>query len=251
MVISFMSEYLEEEGQRLLEEDQRLKEDPEFKVPDSFVQAGKKAIKRTHRAGKPSHRWTRRLAIIAAIVAVLTVSAGALGLHYFWDRLEWDEEHFSFGYAQYSEEFQEADAPLFENWDEDKVYGSLQEALDDFGITEFTEPTWLPEGYEFDGVDIHCNAKEDFLWVIGWYNDGEKKLSLTIIYAPPGERHNTIYEIGGTYEEYNCGEYICLLFNNSNTNTTMWLTPNYECSVDGFITYDELTQIVDSIYNEE
>lgn len=87
MVISFMSKYMEEEGQRLLEEDQRLRDDPDIEVPDNFIRAGKRAIRRSRWAGKPLCQWTRRLVIIAAIVMALTVSASALGLHYFWDRL--------------------------------------------------------------------------------------------------------------------------------------------------------------------
>lgn len=196
----------------------------------------------------------RRLAVIAATIVImmtLTVSAGALGFHYFWDKLEWDEEHFSFGDAQYSDEPQVANMPLFENWDEDKVYGSLQEALDDFGITEVAEPTWLPEGYEFDDASAYCVPEGDTLWIYAGYSNGEKQMTIAMEYAPPGEHHNTQYQVtDDPYEEYTIGDYTFLQFSNLKTKKILWLTPNYECSISGHLTFDELKMIVDSIYLE-
>lgn len=198
-------------------------------------------------------RWLAIIAATIAIMMTLTVSVGALGLHYFWDKLEWDEEHFSFGDAQYAEEAQEADAPLFENWDEGKVYGSLQEALDDFGITEFAEPTWLPEGYEYYGeLYVYCDPEADILLMDARYDNEKYNVSVSITYSPPGERHNTWYQRSGdTYEEYICGDYTRLLFPNNATNDIVWITENYECCVSGWLTYDELIQIVDSIHLED
>lgn len=249
MVISFMSEYLEEEGQRLLEEDQRLKEDPEFKVPDSFVQAGKKAIKRTHRAGKPLHHWTRRLAIIAAVLVIVlsaTLVVGAIG---FTAEPKWNDEHFTFEGLQYPATGEKT-PPNYDNWYEGKEFDSLQEMLDDFGITEISEPK-LPKGYGISDVYVYVDEESDILYTSVDYKSEESRyfLSVQCDYIPEGVSPKYLYEKeSGDPEVFSDGERTYYLFSNIHINDIVWLTDNYICSISGDVSFDELIKMVESIY---
>lgn len=101
-------------------------------------------------------------------------------------------------------------------------------------------------------MNSYCDPECDILSFNARYYNEKYNISVTVRYAPFGEEHNTQYQrSGNTYEEYICGDYICLLFPYLKTQKIVWLTPNYECSISGWLTYDELEMIVDSIYLED
>lgn len=249
MVISFMSGHLEEEGQRLLEEDRRLKADPEFKVPDSFVQAGKKAIKRKHRAGKSSHCWTRRLAMIAAVlVSVLsaTLVVGAIG---FTAEPKWNDEHFTFEGLQYAATGEKT-PPNYDNWYEGKEYDSLQEMLDDFGVTEFSEPE-IPEEYNLARTYVYVDEDVDQFITTAVYKSDRSKYNLSIScdYIPEGAEPAYLFEKNeGDPELFSDGERTYYLFPNNEKNTVVWLTDNYICKISGELSFNELIKMVKSVY---
>lgn len=78
-----MNEFVKVEGERLLEENERLKEDPEFDVPQAVHQRSLKTIQRElskkHRqeVRKPRKRTIARLVLAAAIITALFTTAFA------------------------------------------------------------------------------------------------------------------------------------------------------------------------------
>ena len=82
--------------------------------------------------------------VTAAIIAVLftgTLTAYALGFDLWEAVAQWTRDTFGFATVESTQP-------------EANEYNSLQEALDDFGITEALAPTWIPDGYSLYSIDI-------------------------------------------------------------------------------------------------
>ncbi len=199
---------------------------------------------------KPKHRKSFKTLLVAAIVVVLVfttmIVAQASGVDVFGALARWTSETFSFGNSRIAKDDDIAIA--FENWTEGKTYDSLQDALDDFAITEFSEPE-LPEGSELKELKVSADLEDQTFWGRASYTYKESNISVSCKYTPPGRSHSTIYEKSDVEPElYNSGEYSYYLFPNNSRNAIVWLTENFECRISGELTFDELKQIVDSIY---
>ena len=84
-----------------------------------------------------------RIAIIAAVLCAFMFTVQASGLDIFGAIARWTSEQFSFVKAG-------EEKPPHENL----AYASLQEALDDCGVTEKLSPTHFPEGAVFSDIRI-------------------------------------------------------------------------------------------------
>ncbi len=126
-----MHDYVEEEGRRLLEEDERLKDDPAFDVPASLHQRALETIDREFARVARERRtarlkpFFRRAALVAVIIAALgtitAVSVEAIRTRFFNTVIRQQETHSSV---------------------------SVEESADPAGLDGVPMPTWLPEGYE-------------------------------------------------------------------------------------------------------
>ena len=90
-----------------------------------------------------NHRFLR-VACMAVVFAVLffggTITSYAFGYDLWGAFAHWTRETFGFAYV----------TPM----DHPKSYSSLQDALSHYGITEPLAPTWIPDGYTLQSVDV-------------------------------------------------------------------------------------------------
>ena len=103
---------------------------------------------------------------MAVVFAVLffggTITSYAFGYDLWGAFAHWTRETFGFAYV----------TPT----DHPKSYSSLQDALSDYGITEPLTPTWIPDGYTLQSVDIsETPIKTKFLAV---YRNNNKELTI-------------------------------------------------------------------------
>ena len=109
-----------------------------------------------------NHRFLR-VACMAVVFAVLffggTITSYAFGYDLWGAFAHWTRETFGFAYV----------TPT----DHPKSYSSLQDALSHYGITEPLAPTWIPDGYTLQSVDVsETPASTKFLAA---YKDIDKK----------------------------------------------------------------------------
>lgn len=191
----------------------------------------------------------RRLAIIAAVLVIVlsaTLVVGAIG---FTAEPKWNDEHFTFEGLQYPATGEKT-PPNYDNWYEGKEFDSLQEMLDDFGITEISEPK-LPKGYGISDVYVYVDEESDILHTSVDYKSEESRyfLSVQCDYIPEGVSPKYLYEKeSGDPEVFSDGERTYYLFSNIHINDIVWLTDNYICSISGDVSFDELIKMVESIY---
>ena len=190
-------------------------------------------------SAKPSVRFCYifRVGLIAAAAILLMLSgmitAQAAGIDVFGAFARWTENVFSFGSVHGNGIGDAANdpsqAPIFEQGLE---YTSLQEALDDYGISEVTAPTWFPEGYVLTGISIvNIEAAGRFILSATYENDGYS-LGIEIVHysdkpAQQVEKTDTIVEsieIDGITFHF---------IENTDNHTVAWATEHYECYIAG------------------
>lgn len=186
-------------------------------------------------------RWMRGL--IAAVVALVfmiggSFTANAMGFDV-WDIIaKWTQETFHFGYAG---DAVESNAPS-----SDYIYpcASLQEALDKRNITTALVPTWIPEGFVEEDIELIQTPKQRIF--AGEFKSIEGTLRIRIadyLDAFPSqiEKDDSLIEI---YQSGNVDYYI---FKNYTQLKAVWINETYECYIMGPVSLSEIKEMIDSI----
>ena len=185
-------------------------------------------------------RRIRRVGLIAAITITVMLGimavAQAAGVDVFGAVARWTDEVFSLGTIRYQSAVDVTNdtaatvppqAPADEKPLINSEYTSIQDALDACGITEVAAPTWIPEGYSFDGVDILYDSDGEFGDLLGGYLNGEHALNIEIGYyedEPRGQIEKTDVPV----ETFTLNGITVYLLENINSNAAVWATEHYE-----------------------
>lgn len=198
----------------------------------------KEAARRPAGASRGLRRARRAGLIAAAALAALLgvmAAAQAAGLGAFG---HWNDEAFSLGTIRYiggTEETYDTESPPPSNDETEKEgteWASIQDALDAHGITEVAAPTWIPEGFSFDGVDI-VYEPDDIFWILlaGYLNEG---CAINIeIESYDGEPKTQIMKTDAPVETFEVNDTTVYLIENTNSYTVTWATEHYAYYIDG------------------
>ena len=190
------------------------------------------------KTGKP---WIRRM-IAAILVVVLLVSVPLSVKALNWEDIrnavvQWAKETFSFIRGDQ----RNADGPRA---GDSREYDSLQEALKLTGQEFNLIPTWIPEGYVLEKIDIDKTPfQKDY---IALYVKDEQFYNICVrvyIESDPQRieaNENVIDTIVTADNEYH-------ILSNNGLNKVVWSQDSYECSISGDLTIDELKQMINSI----
>jgi len=195
-----------------------------------------------------------RTALVAAITVAcmfaVMVTAQAAGVDVFGAMARWTQDVFSFG--QIAPDSQVSNSPTQETMGQGaKVpntgFASLQEAFDAYGMTEVHEPTWLPEGYTLDGVDVLAMDDPFVRTFSASYTDGEGRVSVNII-SYEGEPATQVQKIGGLVESKVKDGITFYLIQNTENDTIAWHTNQYEYFLASKEGTDILLKITESMF---
>lgn len=189
-------------------------------------------------AGKRPRRAVKTVLIAAVVCVLLIGTAFAAGILGWLPR--WDEELFSF----------EKEEPAAEATAQDSEYATLEEALAAYDAPGDIVPSYIPEGYEFEDFEYFVDA-------MGNINFGEwyEKNGNTI-----GYNYTLILNIniGGGYtkdegdpEVYRFHGIDHYIMTNVGKYLAVWQRENFECSISGYESRDDLIKAIESIYTEE
>ncbi|MDE7244740.1 MAG: DUF4367 domain-containing protein [Oscillospiraceae bacterium] len=163
----------------------------------------------------------------------------------------WATEHYEcfVGGAVEKSELRQMVLSIYENgWSESgAAFTSLQEALDAYGITEVSEPAWIPEGYTFRSVMADCWPDGEIICLAAEYSDGTNILVFEI------ERYKDkpslqVEKTSASVETFAVNSSTAYLLENINNNMAAWATEHYACYISGIIEKSKLRQIVLSTY---
>ena len=180
-------------------------------------------------------RWVRSLTATAAVIAILiagSVTAKAFGFNVWKAVIQWTQETFHFG-----------------DWGDsgprnNLSYDSLQEALEQGEITTPLAPTYIPDGFNLDTINVEQTPlKKTYT---AKYISGEQIIRISIQdYFKKGPVY--VEQSEGLVEEYKISGSTYYLFSNYGTNRANWLCESYACDISGDVTIEELKKMIDSI----
>lgn len=186
-------------------------------------------------------KCVRRIVAAAAALALmvaLPLTAKAVNWEKIWSFVAtWAQETFSF----MQEGQPDADAPSPSNT---MQYESLQQALELTDQDSGVIPTWIPEGFALESLDIRENPLQRYY--IALYKNNENTLTITVrsfAEADPEriEFDDTLVEI------YTVSGQEYYIFSNSKKISAAWIQGCYECCISGEITIEEIKMMIDSI----
>ena len=187
---------------------------------------------------KTRNPWIRRM-IAAAAVLVLLVSVPLTAKALNWEDIcetivKWAKETFSFVMGDF-------DGPEARD---SREYDSLQEALDLTGQDFNSIPTWIPEDYMLEKVEISKTPVQKEY--VALYVKGEQTYSICVlqhIKSDP-QKVEANEDIIDTITKGNNEYYI---LSNNGLVGAMWIQDSYECYITGDLTVDEMKQMINSI----
>ena len=121
---------------------------------------------------------------------------------------------------------------------------SLQDALNDYEVTEKLAPTWMPEGYTSN--DLQVSRTPRTLYIGSTYENNGSELIIKIrqtigVQAEQVEKNDDLLEM---YVVDGVEYYI---FSNTETLQAAWSIGEFECLMIGKITLEEMKKMIDSI----
>lgn len=180
------------------------------------------------------HRLRRILATVAAAaVIVVLLIPSALGYESFYQMIGvWTDSIFQFQGSDDSTNV--------------KSYKNVQQALSDNSIQSWIAPSEVPEGFELEEVKIFNQSQATLFEILALYKSGERPLAISI--RGRSDPASSIFEKDGkTVEEYTSNGIKYYIFENRSQNIVAWNINNWECSIYGDVSTDDLKMMVDSI----
>lgn len=179
-------------------------------------------------------RLWRKFASAAAVFVIFmfggTLTAYAFGYDPFAAVARWNDEHF---------------------WFEKKINtAEITDILSDYSDVEHLVPKWLPEGYEFENVDIVQYPNGRIIRSSFVKNVDNEEFHICINYKQDLDNVQTIYE--KTDDDaiiYDKGGVEHYIIQNSTNLTIVWLSNDLECSIVGSFSVAEAKKIINSLYN--
>ena len=189
-----------------------------------------------------TNRVFKTIAAVLAIIFVLavgtTLTAKALHIDIWSKFASWTKDIF-----QFTQSPQEATAEKPE-----KEYNlevkSLQDALAKQGITKKLAPNWMPEGYVYKDAIIRSSPRAR---VISALYEKEGVRLIINIRKTIGAPTNYIEKSDDLFEIYTIDGVDYYLFSNNAKLQAVWAIGEFECTIIGQLTLDEMKAMIDSI----
>lgn len=183
--------------------------------------------------------WKRYAAVVAATVCLtfaLMIGAQATGVDVFGNLAKWTSETFSFVF-------------LSKKAAEQEYLAEFRSALEQHEIPIELVPTWVPKGFITNGPQIdEENPFCDLIYMDFVHEDGrgfsiniEHHFSSEILSAAIYEKDSSNVEL------YTSNGRTFYIMSNINTITATWADGIFMESITGFLSADEVKQMIDSI----
>ncbi len=183
---------------------------------------------------KPWIKHWRRFASVAAVLVIFmfsgTLTAYAFGYDPFAAIARWNDEHF---------------------WFEKQINtAEITDILSDYSDVEYLVPKWLPEGYEFEDVEIIPYPNGRIIRSSFVKNTEDEEQHICINYKQDMDNVQTVYEkTSDNAIIYDKGGVEHYIIHNSTNLTIVWLSDDLECSIVGSFSVAEAKKIINSLYN--
>ena len=191
-------------------------------------------------AGQGKYFGLKRIAMVSAaticLVFMLMVSVQAAGIDVFGHLAQWTDEIFHFV------------VPSSEST-HSEYYAPFQEALRAHEIPAELAPSWYPEGFRTDGPQY--NEGNPFCDSVSLHFIHENGKEFTVEVEHYFEVEDLAYYLfqkdAAAVEQYTSNGRTFYIMSNLNTVTATWAAEDIVETIEGFLSVDEVKQIIDSI----
>ena len=174
--------------------------------------------------------------VIALVAAAGTVTASALGFDFWAWFTAWTQE--MFGIRNPGTPYPELEIP--------EPLSELYAAMKEYGFPDHLLPTYLPEGYEAGEVGSKANSGYVNLYCLLKKDDDSILFDYTLHLADQPSVGTQKDEDDPDVRE--AGGVPYYIMTNEDTYYAVWTVDNVECFIYGVPSYEELTDMIDSIY---
>ena len=187
--------------------------------------------KRPRKYGRTLKQTALIAAAVVAVMVIITVTAGAIGID-IWSWVPvWNDSTFKF--------VPEDSAPV--------TSLDIPAALKQLGVEEPLFPTWIPEGFLLDELQIQL---DDPVVIHVLYLCEDRTIMITIKSLSDESRVLTIEKDNYEFVKYTVHGIDHYIFTNNGQSAASWLTNGYHVVITGNISFDEMNAMIDSIYCE-
>lgn len=181
-------------------------------------------------------RKTKRFAGIAATLIVIlltgTLTANAFGFDLWGAVATWTKDTFGFSTLSSRETMPE----------------SLQKTLEKYEITSELVPTWFPEGYSLEDVEVNETPLKTTFNATYKSIDDEISIIIVALSDPLTKTYEKDSDDVTVYTVNSIEHYI---MTNLERIKVVWQTENFECSISGNLSVEEAETMIDSIYERK
>ncbi len=183
------------------------------------------------------HRMVAAVAVIVLLVSI-PITAKAFEWEDIWEVIaRWAKETFSF----VSSEDEEYSEPAIVD---DLEYTSLQDMLERNNIPHEMVPTWIPEGYVLEKIEIDVTPLQEIYKAFYLDNENELIIHVRSYLQEDPEKTEINEDLLEIYEVANVKYYI---FSNVNQIRAVWIIDSYQCNLSGDLSVEEIKLMIDSI----
>lgn len=193
----------------------------------------------------PGRAWARTALAACIVLALLAALVpAALGYANLAEMVaRWTDRSFSFSPGSGGE----ADLALLSKEPKER-YSSLQEALEDYGITAPVLPSWMPERSVLSGISVQVAPLSKSIRIHAAYFNGA---AIQIVrHFDPGGAY-TYGKDGEPVEVYTVEKIDHYIFENGGQVQAVWRSGSLECAIFGEMSREDLKRMIRSIYEEE
>lgn len=209
----------------------------------------------------PKRRRPRRPWVVAAVVCLLVclLAVPVQGQSLLESLVSWTGSTFTFLPQEDTGE-EPANLPSLadpsfsarEEFSDDEIYSKVVYQQVEEAVADLTDrpvlPTWYPEGSLLTRVEE--NPMDDGYMLLAAFSlNGEEFHICVTAYNSEEEMDTANYEKNeGSPEEYYVNGIPHYIMGNMARNVAIWRNGTVECSIQGFLTVEQLKQMIDSIY---
>lgn len=176
--------------------------------------------------------------VIALVAAAGTVTASALGFDFWAWFTAWTQE--MFGIRNPSTPYSDGDQEIPEQLSE------LYAAMKEYGFPNHLLPTYLPEGYEVG--EVECEAYSGYVILCCLLEKDDDSILFNYTLHLADQSAVSIQKDVDNPDVLEFGGVTHYIMTNLDTYYTVWTVDNVECLIHGIESYEELTDMINSIY---
>ena len=178
------------------------------------------------------------LLAIALVAAAGTLTAAAFGFDFWAWFTAWTQEAFGVKKPNFVSSGVDEEIP--------EQLSDLYAVMKEYEFPNHLLPTYLPEGYEAGEVEYDANSEYVILYCLLEKDDDSILFNYTLhlaeqpaVITQKDDDNPAVLEAGGVTH---------YIITNEDTCYAVWTVDNVECLIHGAASYEELTEIINSIY---